>query len=158
MQESFPFLVAKFRLERKLTEKDMDEQNIPSFADNETRKLPKDKRVLHQNRSAIVNHELVSTEYENYITARNALKIKRATNKSQRNANKTLRLEQDALRKKRLEEKRAASALRKAQCDAEKLRKKNAREEAKAARLPPKKRPKHEPSPVEDELVVLHIL
>ena len=158
MQESFPFLVAKFKLEGKLTETDMDEQNIPSYAGNDTRSLPKDKRVLHQNRSALINHELVAAEYENYIAARNALNVRRATNKLQRSANKTLKLQQEEIRKKNLEEKRVARAHRKAECDAEKARKKNAREEEKAMRLPPKKRPKHEPNLDEDELVVLQML
>lgn len=55
----------------------MDEASIPITLNNDRRQKPKDERVLHQQRSCILNGEAVINHYNIYIQKKQDLALKR---------------------------------------------------------------------------------
>ena len=70
MRSAFPHHVEIMRLKGKLTETDMDASGVPASRNDDKRRTPKDERVLHQQRSCILNGEDVKGQYHRYLEAK----------------------------------------------------------------------------------------
>ena len=70
MRSAFPYHVEIMRLKGKLTEADMDASDVPASRNNDKRRIPKDERVLHQQRSCILNGEDVKGQYHRNLEAK----------------------------------------------------------------------------------------
>ena len=77
MEEAFENHVKIVRTTGKITEEIMDEASIPITLNNDRRQKPKDERVLHQQRSCILNGEAVINHYNIYIQKKQDLALKR---------------------------------------------------------------------------------
>ena len=66
MRTAFNECVAIMRATGRLTEEQMDTLGVPDSWTSDSRHLPKDERVLHHQRSAILTEELVATKYALY--------------------------------------------------------------------------------------------
>lgn len=67
MRKAFPAHVEVVRATGKIAEAIMDMADIPASLVNDRRKIPKDERVLHQQRSCILNGEAVVEQYKAYL-------------------------------------------------------------------------------------------
>ena len=70
MTESLELATGKFRLKGELTEAEMDELEIPSIADSQRNKKPKDQRLLHQQREVIMNSVDCVAKYKNHYVSK----------------------------------------------------------------------------------------
>ena len=59
----------RFRFTGELTEAEMDDLQIPSVADSQRNKKPKDQRLLHQQRAVIMNSVDCVAKYKNHCVS-----------------------------------------------------------------------------------------
>lgn len=65
-RDNFDLMASMDRLTGALTEAQMDEAGIPSLSHLQRRKVPKDARVLHQQRAVVLNSPQCIAEYRAY--------------------------------------------------------------------------------------------
>jgi hypothetical protein len=117
MQDALPHFSDLFAKQGRLTEADMDAKAILSVNDAATRKVPKDQRVLHQERAILLTAADSIAKYRNYQREREmapVLALERAAEKQR------IRLEKEAkaeAAKAMQEAKRVAKAAEKARFD-----------------------------------------
>ena len=121
LRSNFPYFVEIMRTRGRITEAEMDAKGIPSFAEFDSNRTPKDQRALHKQRAVIMNSEECIAQYQAY---------------QQRKLNRITQIEGN---RANVEQNRAAVAARKEAVAAEKRRRAGLtddekREEANAKR------------------------
>lgn len=66
LRANFPYFVEIMRARGRITEAEMDARDIPSFAEFDSNKTPKDQRALHKQRAVIMNSEECIAQYQAY--------------------------------------------------------------------------------------------
>ena len=127
MTENLHIAASKFRLTGELTEAEMDELQIPSIADSQSNKKPKDQRLLHQQRAVIMNSVDCIAKYKNYYISKETEAAQKLMARQERDASR------DASREAKLAEKDRFANLSKEEKTAERRAKRAANAATKAA-------------------------
>ena len=127
MTENLHMAATKFRLTGELTEGEMDELQIPSIADSQSNKKPKDQRLLHQQREVIMNSADCIAKYKNHYISKETEAAQKLISRQERDA--TI----DASREAKQAEKDRFANLSKEEKTAERRAKRAANAATKAA-------------------------
>ena len=127
MTENLELAASKFRLKGELTEAEMDELQIPSIADSQRNKKPKDQRLLHQQRAVIMNSVDCVAKYKNHYVSKEIEAAQKLIAKQEKDAAR------DATREAKQAEKDRFANLSKEEKTAERKAKRAANAAAKAA-------------------------
>ena len=84
MTENLHMAATKFRLKGELTEAEMDELQIPSIADSQSNKKPKDQHLLHQ--EVIMNNADCIAKYKNHYISKNNEAAQKLISRQERDA------------------------------------------------------------------------
>jgi hypothetical protein len=77
MQTALPICIEMIKQRCKITVKELYDHCIPTSYQDDRRQVPKDKRVLYQNRSCILNNAHAVQQYLYYENARALLPVSR---------------------------------------------------------------------------------
>ena len=86
MTENLPIAASNFRLTGELTEVEMDELHIPSIAESQRNKKPKDQRLLHQQRAVIMNSVDCIAKYKNHYISKETEAVQKLIARQDREA------------------------------------------------------------------------
>ena len=86
MTENLHMAASKFRLTGELTEAEMDELQIPSIADSQNNKKPKDQGLLHQQREVIMNSADCIAKYKNQYISKETEAAQKLLSRQERDA------------------------------------------------------------------------